>query len=403
MNIYKHIPSSIKKVHGCILPLYAKDNYIYTADKKYLDLTSGIGALSTGHNHPHVISKVTEQLTKYVHLPQQVFQTHPIQMEVSEKIIDTMPDGLDNIFYVNSGSEAIENAIKIARLYTGKSNIITMNGGFHGRTLGALSVTSSNTACRKNIAPLMSNVYYCNDFNKKTLDTILEYQSCPSDTAAILLEPVQGECGIFTINVDFLQYIQAICNNNNILLIADEVQCGAMRTGTWWNVQEKNITPDLMTFGKGIASGYPFAGVISRSDIMNSLSSGNLGGTYGGNAICSAAASATIDIMNDIDYQTNINNMGLYIKNNLINEPLIKDIRQYGLMIGIEFITSNDNPSITLNILQKLRNEGILVLFAGNKNQYIRLLPCLNISQNDVNLFIDKFKSILYQINHILD
>lgn len=267
-NIYKYIPSSIKKVHGSILPLYAKDNFIFTADNKYLDLTSGIGALSTGHNHPHVIKAVNEQLTKYVHFPQQVFQTHPIQMEVTEKIIDTMHDGLDNIFYVNSGSEAIDNAIKIARLYTGKANIISMTGGFHGRTLGALSVTSSNTACRKNVAPLMSNVYYCNDFTKKALDTVLDFQSGADETAAILLEPVQGECGIFSIDTEFLQYVKKKCVENNILLIADEVQCGAMRTGTWWNIQQKDVTPDLITFGKGIASGYPFAGVIGCSDIM---------------------------------------------------------------------------------------------------------------------------------------
>lgn len=395
MKLYKHIPSSIKKVHRTILPIYAKENYIYTADKKYLDLTSGIGALSTGHNHPYIIEKVKKQLDQYVHLPQQVFHSHPIQLELTDKIINTMSHELDNIFYVNSGSEAIDNAIKIARLYTGKSNIITMNRGFHGRTLGALSVTSSNLACRMNVSPLMSNVFYCNNFSKETLDLILEYQSSPNDTAAILLEPVQGEGGIYSIDIEFLQYVEKICNANNILLIADEVQCGAMRTGSWWNFDQKNITPDLVTFGKGIASGYPLAGVVGHSNIMNSLLPGNLGGTYGGNAICSAAASATIDLLNDRILQQNINDIGTYITNNLYDEPMIKSIRQYGLMIGIEFITSNTKPDITRKILEQLRENGILVLYAGNKNQYIRLLPSFTISIEEANIFIHNFKKIL--------
>ena len=395
MNLYKHIPASIKKIHGSILPVYAKDNFIYTSNKKYLDLTSGIGALSTGHNHPYVIEKVKKQLNEYVHLPQQVFQTHPIQIELTKKIIKTMPTGLDNIFYVNSGSEAIDNAIKIARLYTGKSNIITMNRGFHGRTLGALSVTSSNLACRMKVSPLMSNVFYCNKFSKETLDLILEHQSSPNDTAAILLEPVQGEGGIYSINKEFLQYVQHICNTNNIILIADEVQCGAMRTGSWWNFDQKNITPDLVTFGKGIASGYPLAGVIGQSNIMNSLLPGNLGGTYGGNAICSAAASATIDLLNNTELQQNINDIGAYITNNLYDEPMIKYVRQYGLMIGIEFVTSETDPIVTRNIVEQLREKGILVLYAGNKNQYIRLLPSYTISIENINIFIDNFKKIL--------
>jgi len=407
MNIYKHIPSSIKKVHKSVLPINAKNSIIYTKDKKYVDFTSGIGALSTGHNHPHIIRKVSDQLERYVHMPQQVFQTHPIQIELTEKIIKTMPDNddieekLDNIFYVNSGSEAIENAIKIARLYTGKSNIITMNGGFHGRSLGALSVTSSNVACRSGVTPLMSNVYYCNDFTKKSLDVILEYQSGPTDTAAILLESIQGERGIYSIDVEFLEYIRYICDTHNILLIADEIQCGAMRAGSWWNITSKNIIPDLMTFGKGIASGYPLAGVIGTSTIMNSLSSGNLGGTYGGNAICSAAASATIDILNNITLQNNINYIGTYIKDNLENEVLIKEIRQHGLMIAFEFTTSDTNPDITKYILEKLREEGILVLFSGNRNQYIRILPCLTIEEEYVYMFIEKMKMILNTI--ILD
>ena len=171
MNILKHLPNSIKKLHKDIFPVYATGCYIYTPDKKkYLDLTSGIGALSLGHNHPTVTDKVKDQLTKYVHIPQQVFKSHPAQIELTEKILDISPGPmLDNILYVNSGSEATDNAIKIARTYTGRSNIISLSGGFHGHTLGALSVTSSNLACTKNISPLISNMFFAQIQQKKQL------------------------------------------------------------------------------------------------------------------------------------------------------------------------------------------------------------------------------------------
>lgn len=393
MYILNHIPKSISKLHNTILPISAKGSYIFTKNNKYLDLTSGIGALSTGHNHPKVINAVKKQLDDYVHIPQQIFKSHPIQIELTQKLLSTFKnDYLDNVFYVNSGSEATDNAIKIARKYTNKSNIITMNKGFHGRTLAALSVTSSNLNCKKGITPLMSNIYFCNEFNKKSIDSIFSFQSAPEDTAAIIFESIQGEGGVNDINKEFLQYIQTLCNANNILLIADEVQCGSMRTGYFWDYERKGVSPDIVTFGKGISSGFPMAGVMASSNIMDSLSVGCLGGTYGGNAISSAAANATIDILNNPNLNNDIISLGNYIKINIKNNPRVKDVRQYGLMIGIEFYGNND---FTYNILESLRDKGILVLLAGNNNQYIRLLPPLNISKSDVDIFLDTFSNIL--------
>jgi 4-aminobutyrate aminotransferase len=393
MNILNHIPKSISKLHHAILPIGAKGSYIFTENDKYLDLTSGIGALSTGHNHPKVVEKVKLQLDNYVHMPQQIYKSHPIQIELTEKILNIMPNKiLDNIFYVSTGSEATDNAIKIARNYTKKSNIISINGGFHGRTLGALSVTSSNLNCKRGIAPLLSNTYFCSDDTKESLDILLMFQSAPEDTAAIIFESVQGEGGVKSINPEFLKYTEKICKENNILLIADEVQCGSMRTGTWWNFTQKNITPDIITFAKGIGSGYPIAGVISSSEIMNNLSQGILGGTYGGNAISSAAASATIDVLNDPILQETITEYGEYIKNNLKNIGLINEIRQYGLMIGIQL---NGNSIMISDIVSKLRDRNILVLVAGNQNQYIRLLPPLTIEKKDIDIFLDEFTNIL--------
>jgi 4-aminobutyrate aminotransferase len=392
----RHIPGAISKLHKTIYPIYAKGSYLYTGpNKKFLDLTSGIGALGTGHNHPYIIDKVKQQLDKYVHMPQQVFQSHPMQTELTDKMVSILPNNLDNIFYVNSGSEATDNALKIARKYTGKTNIITMNGGFHGRSIAALSVTSSNLNCRRGMVPLLSNILFCPDFNKSSIDKILDYQSAPEDTAAFILESVQGEGGIHSIDADSLSYIKDICIRNNILLIADEVQCGSMRTGSWWNIVSKGVVPDIMTFGKGIASGYPLAGVVANTSIMDSLGPGYLGGTYGGNAICSAAASATIDILDDQVIKDNVSKMGQYIRESLEGELGVKDIRQYGLMIAIELYKKDEFSNITMRIVEKLRDGGILVLVAGKNNSCIRLLPPLNICKDDVDIFLDRFNTIL--------
>jgi 4-aminobutyrate aminotransferase-like enzyme len=392
-KILRHIPAAITKLHKHILPIKASNVWITNHDGAiYLDLTSGIGALSTGHSHPHIIRKVKTQLESLVHIPQQVFKSHPAQIELTEKLIKIMPDkSLDNIFYVNSGSEATDNAIKIARRYTNKTNIIAMSRGFHGRSIGALSVTSSNIACKYKLQPLMPGVFFCPDFTKESIDQILTHNTDPDETAAIIVEPILGEAGIISIPEEFLSYIQNICNQHNIMFICDEVQCGSGRTGTWWNIEQKNVIPDIMTFGKGIASGFPLAGVVSRSEIMNTIDKGCLGGTYGGNAIASAAASATIDVIQNEKLLENTILMGNFLYKELKKINNIKDIRQYGLMIGIEL---DDNIPVN-TIVDKLRERGILVLTAGTKGANIRLLPPLNISKIQLVHFINQFKDIM--------
>ena len=387
---FRNFPTALSKLHK-IIPQYAKGSRIYTKDKSYLDFTSGIGALSTGHSHPYIIKKVNEQLKKSVHLSQQVFLTHEPQIELTNKLMKIMPSpNIDNFFFTNSGSEAIDNAIKISRRYTGKTNIISMLGGFHGRTIGALSITSSNVNCKLKSQPLVPGIFFCGDFTKESLDKILTYNSDPSETAAIILEPVQGEGGIYSIPENFLKYVRKVCSENNIILIADEIQCGSGRTGEWWNISKKNIIPDMLIFGKGIASGFQLAGISSTSEIMNNLGTSYLGGTYGGNCLSVVAASATIDIFNDENILRNCNEIGklIYDELNLIDR--IKEIRQYGLMIAIEF--KDYNAEEIKKIVDNLRDNNILVLLCGPKSEFIRLLPPLNITSEEVNEFIRAFK-----------
>ena len=400
MNLSKHISNAIKILHPTIFPKYASGSWLYTQDnQKYLDFTSGIGALSTGHNHPYIIKNVKSQLDKYVHMPQQLFNIHEASNELTGKLLDIMPDkSLDTFFYVNSGSETTDNAIKMARSYTNRPNIITMNKGFHGRTYGALSVTSSNLTCRKNINPMLPGVYYSDINNIDSFDKILNHQTSPEEVACVIYEPVQGEGGIYSLDTNFLKDVHDICSKYNIITIADEVQCGFGRTGTYWNVEQKDVVPDIMTFGKGIASGFPFAGLVANEKIMNNIGPNFLGGTYGGNAISCAAASATIDVFKTENILNNVMIKGEILKRGLIDIPGVKAVRQHGLMIGIELFRSNEINYIQ-TIVKKMNENNILILTCGNNGQYIRLLPPLNINNEECKLFLTKFKNVIGEIN----
>lgn len=388
--VFQNFPKSLSKLHK-IVPQYAMASRVFVNNKSYLDFTSGIGALSTGHSHPYVISKVKEQLNKSVHLSQQVFLTHDPQIELTKKLIKIMPNkSLDNFFFTNSGSEAVDNAIKISRRYTNKTNIISMLGGFHGRTLGAMSITSSNTNCKFKSQPLIPGTFFCYDFTKESIDNIFKYNSHPDETAAIILEPVLGEGGIYSIPEDFLKYIRQICSDHNIILIADEIQCGSGRTGAWWNINKKNVVPDMLIFGKGIASGFQLAGISSTSEIMNNLGTSYLGGTYGGNCLSTVAASATIDIFENDNLLDNCNIMGKILADEINTFDCVKEVRQHGLMIAIEF--EDYTTDQIMKILNNLRDNYVLVLLCGHNSQYIRLLPPLNITKKDIEFFIEAFE-----------
>ena len=396
LSYSSNLPKSIKVLHKNVFPKYGKGSWLYDEDNnKFLDLTSGIGALSTGHSHPEIIKSVKKQVEKYVHSPQQLFNIHESSNELMPHLLNIMPyQYLNSVFYVNSGSEATDNAIKIARAHTKKQNIITMKKGFHGRTYGALSVTSSNLNCKKNVNPLLPGVYFSeiNDIN--SFKDILSYNTSPEETACVIYEPVQGEGGIFSLEEDFLKELHYICEENNILTIADEVQCGFGRTGTFWNVEQKNVKPDILTFGKGIGSGFPIAGLVANKELMDTVGNNFLGGTYGGNAISCAAARATIEIMNNENLLENVKEMGLYLNLELQKLPNIKKIRQYGLMIGIEFT----NHKYVSKLVEDLNNRNILVLNCGDKGQYMRLLPPLNIKKEECDLFIHNFSQLLMNL-----
>lgn len=386
-KIYNHIPKVVKKLNNIVVQsgkgCWVTDIY----NKKYLDMTAGIGALSTGHSHPNIIKAINDQSKRIIHAQQNCFFSHQSQIDLTKKLLSIMPSGLDTFFYVNSGSEATDNSIKIARQFTKKPNIIAFNEGFHGRTLGAMSLTSSKLAYRSGCSPLLGGVHICKP-DKESLDYIFEYISSYNETAAIIIEPILGEGGIKLIDSDFLKYIRKIASDNNILLIIDEVQTGAGRTGKWWASQDI-VKPDIMTFAKGIASGFPFAGLVTTNEIINGSSPNMLGGTYGGNALGSAVALATINTIQEENLIENAIIQGNKIKRELDKIDEIIEVRQYGLMIAIDL----KNKKKINNILKQLTDKGILVLLCGDNS--IRLLPPLIINDNEVNIFLDTFSKII--------
>lgn len=399
-NVLRHLPKSINKIHKPITMSHGKGTWVWGTDgKKYLDFTTGIGAMGTGHCHDHVVSAVQDQAAKYSHASQQIFGSHPAQIDLTKKMLSILPETISSIFYTNDGSGATDNAIKVARRFTGKTNIISVMGGFHGRTIGAMSLNSSGLGSKMCSQPLMPGVFTCYPVID-SLHTTLKLQSGPEETAAIFLEPIQGEFGVRELDNEFVREVRNVCNDYNIMMVADEIQCGSGRTGYWWASEGHRIVPDIINFGKAIGSGYPIAGNAARDDILDA-GKNYLGGTYNGNAIASAAASATIDVIQNENLLDNVINMGDYlsqrITDTLMKQGMITDFRQYGLMIAVELNTKEIEPNAlrdeaTYNFVQNLRANNVLVLTAGNRGQFIRLLPPYNVSKEEIDYFIANFE-----------
>jgi len=390
LKILKHLPKGIVKNNSLNinkgLGCWVWDNN----DNKYLDMTAGIGSLSTGHCHPYIIAKVKEQMNNLILGQQNCFMTHDIQVNLIDKLLKIVPDGHDNFMFTNSGSECSDNSIKIARMTTGKPNIICMNGGFHGRTLCGMSLSSSKSSYRYGFQPLIPGVFFCNDFRKESLDKILEMQTSPEETCGIIIEPILGEGGIIEIPKDFMIHCREICTKYNIKLIIDEVQCGSGRTGKWWASEKFDIKPDIMTIAKGIGSGFPIGIVSSSKKIFDNMSHNSLGGTYGGNCVASAAASATIDVMIDEELMINATKMGSIIKNELETMPYIKSVRQYGL-----FIAADLDENVPVKSIMDDALENNLILLSCGKNS-LRIIPPLTINYGEVEFFTENIYKTLF-------
>ena len=406
--VWSHIfPIVAERAEGC---------HIYAVDgKKYLDFTCGIGVTNTGHCHPKVVAAIREQAGLFIHAQANIV-VHKPMLELIEELRRVVPASIDGFFFSNSGAEALEGAVKLARSATGKSNIIVFTGSFHGRTAGTMALTTSKTIYRSGYQPLPAGIFVtpypyayklgmtevqATDYCLAALEELLLTQTSPAETAAILMEPVLGEGGYVVPPAAFMKSLRELCNRNGILLIFDEVQSGFGRTGKWFAQEHFGVVPDIMTVAKGIASGLPLSGVFSRLDLMKKWQTGSHGGTYGGNAVACAAGVATIRAMSDEDMPGNAARRGVQLTTGLrkLQEeyPIIGDVRGLGLMIGTE-LTIKGKPaekSLLKSVLHACEERGLLLLSCGTYDNVIRWIPPLIVTEPQINNGLEIFAEAL--------
>ncbi len=385
----------------------AEGSYIYTADgRKLLDFTCGIAVTNTGHCHPKVVEAIREQAGLFLHAQANIVIQRPM-LELIRELRTIVPPGIDGFFFSNSGAEAIEGAVKLARSATGKPNIIVFSGSFHGRTAGTMALTTSKTIYRAGFGPLPAGVFVspypyafrlglseekAAAYALEQLEFLLVSQTSPRETAAILLESVLGEGGYVAPSESFMKGVREIASKHGILLILDEIQSGMGRTGKWFALEHYGVSPDIMTVAKGIASGLPLSGVFSPLDLMKKWDVGSHGGTFGGNAVACAAGAATIRVIRDEGMLRNASERGIQLMTGLRKlqeeHPEIGDVRGLGLMIGTEFVGDGrpDKAKARVKaIVHSAADHGLLLLTCGTFDNTIRWIPPLNVTANQIN------------------
>ncbi|WP_026675430.1 acetylornithine transaminase [Alkalihalobacterium bogoriense] len=349
-----------------------------TDGTEYLDFTSGIAVCNLGHCHEAVVEAVKEQAEKLWHVSN-LFHI-PLQEEVAETLVQHS-DG-QYVFFCNSGAEANEAAIKLARKYTGKTKILTFAQSFHGRTFGSMSATGQ-AKIHDGFGPLLHEFQYLRYNDIQSVKDAID-----DNVAAIMLEVIQGEGGVNIGDHAFIQEVEALCQEHEALLIIDEVQTGIGRTGKPFAYQHYGISPDIVTVAKGLGNGFPVGAMIGKEKLIEAFSPGSHGSTFGGNPLAMAAAKATLTTIFTEDFLNNVTTNGEYFMQQLTtifkDSSLVKEVRGKGLMVGIE-CTEN-----VTEILKKLREQQILVLNAGPN--VIRLLPPLTVTKEEIDFVIEKMK-----------
>ncbi|MCS7247151.1 MAG: aminotransferase class III-fold pyridoxal phosphate-dependent enzyme [Anaerolineales bacterium] len=422
MNRYEEVLAYLSPVwvsYTQIVSEKAEGCWVYDiSGEKYLDFTCGIGVTNTGHCHPVVVRAIQEQAAKLIHAQMNIVKHKPI-IELIEELRTIVPEPIDCFFFTNSGAEAIEGAIKLARHATKRTNLIVFQGSFHGRTVGTMALTTSKTVYRVGYQPLMPGVFvapypyayrYGWDEEETSrwclgeLEFLLHSQTAPEETAAILIEPVLGEGGYVVPPKSFMQGLRRICDEYEILLICDEIQAGFGRTGKWFSFQHFDIIPDIVTVAKGLASGMPLAGVFSRRELMEKWVPGSHGGTYGGNAVAAAAAVATIRVMKEENLLENAIERGAQLKRGLqhLQEefPVIGDVRGLGLMIGSEFRTAERKPDkkTAKDVVHACLDRKLMLLTCGTWDNTIRWIPPLIVTQAEIDLALSIFYDALREV-----
>lgn len=384
---------------------------------RFLDFSAGIAVVSTGHSHPQVVKAIQEQAEKFIHISSDFYHTKWI--ELAEKIDEIAPFKEDAVsFMTNSGTEAVESAIKLARYHTKRTEFIGFLGGFHGRTMGAVTFTASKASYHRGFFPLMNGVVHApfpdpyhpllaSNPGEDYGETVVRYieseilgRILPSDSVAgILVEPIQGEGGYVIPSIGFFPALRALCDRYGILLIADEVQAGNGRTGKWWSIEQFGVEPDIFCTAKGIASGMPLGLMVARKSVAT-WPRGSHGNTYGGNPISCAASLATLELI-EKEYMHNATAVGAFALDKLrqmqLRHPSIGEVRGIGLMIGVEFVKDLEarTPAVKLRdrIVDLAFEEGLLTLGCGRS--VIRVSPPLCTTYGEMEEALEIFDQVI--------
>lgn len=381
-------------------------SYLYDVDgHRHLDLTAGIGVTSTGHCHPRVVRAAQDQVGQLIHGQYSIVMHQPLR-DLTQRLGAVLPPGIDSLFFANSGSEAIEAALRLVRQVTGRPNVIVFQGGFHGRTVATASMTTSATRFTSGVSPLMDGVHMApfpyayhygwdenttTDFVLRELDYLFATRTAPDQTAAFFVEPMLGEGGYVPANTEFLAGLRQRADEHGILLVIDEIQTGCGRTGRFWAHQHFAGRPDVITTAKGLASGFPLSAMATSQELMAQVPAGTQGGTYGGNAVSCAAALATLDVIEEEDLVENAAQRGRQLLDGArrigAHTPQIGDVRGLGLLVGTEFTTSGGTPdAATAQAAQQAAaNRGLLLLTGGSFGNVVRMVPPLVVTADQID------------------
>ncbi|MCD8324357.1 MAG: aspartate aminotransferase family protein [Clostridiales bacterium] len=396
---YKQTDLVARSARGC----YVTD----VNGEKYLDFVQGIAVNALGHNDPSVVKAIQDQAANLVNASFNLVN-YESTLTLAKNLSEIAPGNLSSIFFSNGGAEATDSALKLAMSYTGRSAVIAFMGSFHGRTVGATSITGSNAKYRKHYNPLMGNVYFSPYPSKDLcpagmgeeeraeyclweLERLLKYIVWPEDVACIYMEPIMGEGGYVVPSKTFVQGVSKICKEHGILLIFDEIQCGYGRTGKMWASQHFDVVPDIMTVGKAIAGGLPMSAVISTPEIMEKWPIGTHGTTFGGNPVAAAAGCAVMEAFQDGTLLENVNKMGAYLRGKLeilqSKYACITDVRGIGLMIAIEFSHEDGSPApdIWATVKANCLKRHMLTLNCGVYGNGMRFATPLNVTEKEID------------------
>ncbi|WP_416421565.1 4-aminobutyrate--2-oxoglutarate transaminase [Pseudomonas sp. App30] len=386
------VPRGVGQIHPIFADSAKNATVTDVEGREFIDFAGGIAVLNTGHVHPKIIAAVEAQLHKLTHTCFQVLAYEPY-VEVCEKINARVPgDFAKKTLLVTTGSEAVENAVKIARAATGRAGVIAFTGAYHGRTMMTLGLTGKVVPYSAGMGLMPGGVFralYPNELHGVSIDDsiasierVFKNDAEPRDIAAIILEPVQGEGGFYVAPKEFMVRLRALCDQHGILLIADEVQTGAGRTGTFFAMEQMGVAPDLTTFAKSIAGGFPLAGVCGKAEYMDAIAPGGLGGTYAGSPIACAAALAVMEVFEEENLLDRCKAVGERLVTGLkaiqAKHPIIGDVRALGAMIAVEVFEGADNhkpnAAAVAAVVAKARDKGLILLSCGTYGNVLRIL-----------------------------